>query len=582
MPLPGATLVRRPQTVALDLISILQTIEKLGGIQLTKDGRPRANDVRSLAKAMGWKDDAWRVDGLAFPAPSLAWISILWRAGLLAQQDDVLLPREPTSAFAVRPYADQVRPALAGVIRATDWDERGQSISGYRFYMTHALAQMRQALLVGLTALPLATAAFFAVDDLDHEIYQRVGEDLTLDYRAGPPYNYGKTASQYQEELAAWRDKIRQQWLQVERPWFDRALTTWAYTLGLVELAMEGSTPAALRLTDLGRALLHTDAAEPEAPVAVDGQTVWVIQPNFEIVVYLDRTSPQQLAFLERHAERIQAQQHIAQYRLTRESVYQALESGSSLAALVTTLEGAAGRPLPQNVAVDLHEWAALREQIVLHRRARLVEYADQAGRDAAAAQLNAAPVCDRFLLVTADQADQLSQTKRVNYAQPLPRCLAAHEDGLLAPVMPPEDLLLGPQLDRWAERLEDGRWRLSQTSVAAAIASGLALAELLKLLNDRLARRLPRWLEVAVRGWAGERNGVALAEVLLLQCPDPAVFEAIVTSPRLSRYLRGVLAPDLVAVNATQAAAFREQLQWAGLAVSEELTVKERGKVGK
>ena len=225
MPLPGATLVRRPQTVALDLISILQTIEKLGGIQLTKDGRPRTSDVRSLAKAMGWKDDAWRVDGLAFPAPSLAWISILWRARLLAQQGDVLLPREPTSAFAVRPYADQVRPALAGVVRATDWDERGQSISGYRFYMTHALAQMRQALLVGLTALPPATAAFFAMDDLDHEIYQRVGEDLTLDYRAGPPYNYGKTASQYQEELAAWRDKIRQQWLQVERPWFDSALT---------------------------------------------------------------------------------------------------------------------------------------------------------------------------------------------------------------------------------------------------------------------------------------------------------------------------------------------------------------------
>jgi hypothetical protein len=233
-------------------------------------------------------------------------------------------------------------------------------------------------------------------------------------------------------------------------------------------------------------------------------------------------------------------------------------------------------------VAVDLHEWAALREQIVLHRRARLVEYADQADRDAAAVRLNAAPVSDRFLLVTADQANQLSQTKRLDYAQPLPRCLAAHEDGMLTPVMPPEDLLLGPQLDRWAERLEDGRWRLSQTSVAAAMAGGLALAELLKLLNDRLARRLPRWLEVAVRGWAGERNGVALAEVLLLQCPDPAVFEAIVTSPRLSRYLRGVLAPDLVAVNATQAAAFREQLQWAGLAVSEELTVKERGKVGK
>lgn len=577
-PLPGATLARRPQTVALDLIGILQAVENLGGIQLTKDGQPRANEVRKLAKNMGWKEDILRVDGLPFPNPSHAWLSILQRARLLAQQGDVLLPLEPTSAFAIRPYADQVRPTLAGVLQARDWDERGHSISGYRLY-SYTLTQMRQALLMGLAALPPATAAFFAVDDLDRGIYERVGEDLTLDYRSGPPHDYGKTASQYQEELAAWRAKIRQQWLQLERPWLDSALTTWAYTLGLVELAMEKSTPVALRLTDLGHALLHPGAAEPEAPVAVGGQTVWVVQPNFEIVVYLDQTSPQQLAFLERHAERIQAQQHIAQYRLTRESVYQALESGSSLESLVTTLEGTAGRPLPQNVAIDLHEWAALREQIVLHRRARLVEYADQAGRDAAAARLNAAPVSDRFLLVTADQANQFSQVKRVDYAQPLPRSLTAHEDGLLTPIVPPQDLLLGPQLERWAERLESGRWRLSQASVAAAMAGGLALAELLKLLNDRLARRLPRWLEVAVRAWAGERSEVALAEVLLLQCPQAAVFEAIVSSPRLSRYLRGVLAPDLVAVDAAQEAAFREQLQWAGLEVSDELLSKAANK---
>ena len=113
----------------------------------------------------------------------------------------------------------------------------------------------------------------------------------------------------------------------------------WVYTLGLVELAVEGTTPVALRLTDLGRALCIPTWLSRIESTPAEAQTAWVVQPNFEIVVYLDRATPQQLAFLERHAERIQAQQHVAQYRLTREAVYAALESGSTLEKLLTTLE---------------------------------------------------------------------------------------------------------------------------------------------------------------------------------------------------------------------------------------------------
>ena len=112
---------------------------------------------------------------------------------------------------------------------------------------------------------------------------------------------------------------------------------------------------------------------------------------------------------------------------------------------------------------------------------------------------------------------------------------------------------------------------------MAAAVARGLPLAELLKLLAERLIGPLPPLLEVALRAWAGEQSRVAVAGVTVLQCSQPAVFAAIVTSPKLRRYLRGEVAPDLVIVDQTKVADFEEQLRWAGLQVTGELSVKVR-----
>ena len=64
---------------------------------------------------------------------------------------------------------------------------------------------------------------------------------------------------------------------------------------------------------------------------------------------------------------------------------------------------------------------------------------------------------------------------------------------------------------------------------------------------------------------------------VTILQCTQPAVFAAIVTSPKLRRYLRGEVAPDLVIVDQAKVAEFEEQLRWAGLQVTGELSVNVR-----
>lgn len=573
---PAVTIQRRPQSVALDLIGLLQALENQGGIGLTQGGAPRVNDMRRAAKAVGWAEDAPRMDGLAFPNLASALIHALWRGGVLKANDGLLRLAAPVSAFAAQSYVEQTRQIFYGFVSVSQWDERGQP-TGY--YETARLIQARQALVIALAALPRQGANFFAVDDLDRALFERIGEHFSLSYPPSPPYSYGKTAEEARQELLAWRTKLRQDWLGRERVWLDHALTTWCYFLGIVELSFQDKALVALRLTDLGRAILHGSAAPAVPAPAAVGPAAWVVQPNFEVVVYLDRASPEQLAFLERHAERFQTQQHIAQYRLTRPAVYAALEGGSTLERLLAVLEDGAGRSLPQNVAAELREWAALREQVTLHRRARLLEFANEADRDAEAQRLSAAPIGERFLLLSAGQAKKLAGSRvqaRIDYAAPPIRCLNADEDGLLT-LERSANLLIEAQLGRWAEPRDGQGWQLTRESVAAGLQAGGTLPELLKLLADRLLGPLPPLLETALRAWAGEPATVGLADVTVLQCAQPAVFAAIVTSPKLRRFLRGELAPDLVVVDRGQLAAFQAHLRWAGLTISPGLTVKQR-----
>ena len=83
---PAGTLYRRPQAVALDLIGLLQAVENQGGIGLTQNGLPRANDLRRVAKAMGWAEDTTPVDGLPFPNLTAGLIHALRHAEVLKDQ----------------------------------------------------------------------------------------------------------------------------------------------------------------------------------------------------------------------------------------------------------------------------------------------------------------------------------------------------------------------------------------------------------------------------------------------------------------------------------------------------------------
>ncbi|MBN2391016.1 MAG: helicase-associated domain-containing protein, partial [Anaerolineae bacterium] len=374
---PPAPLERRPSAAALDIIGVLQTIDGLDGIGVTQKDTLRVADVRKLNQALGWGKESTLVDGLVFPEPATAFAHALFHSGLSQRRADGVLALTTTpERFAQLSYDEQVRGLLYGFTHATEWIEWD---ADYQMsYNARNLSLARLALLMVLTGLPEAGDAFFSIDALDAALFGRIGEYFSLrsSISPSPPYMYNKTSAEQQQMMQKWRQKLREEWLAYETRWLKAALMTWLYYLGIVVLGMDNGTPVSFRLTELGRSVLQGKRMSV-GRTGDEAQTAWIVQPNLEILVYLEHVTPEQLVFLEQHAARIAAQQHTAQYRLGQETVYEALEKGSTLEGMLATLQTGSSAPLPQNVTVELREWAARRERMTLYQRARLLEFPD-------------------------------------------------------------------------------------------------------------------------------------------------------------------------------------------------------------
>ena len=580
IPEPGNTLVRRSSTVTLDIMGILQTIEKIGGLRLTQSGDVRTNDEKKVRKAMGWDEKGVEIDGFFFPDLIAAWVGAFRYSDLLQLQDNNhLFVKESPEGFALRPFSEQVRLLMEGLIRSNSWRE--MPTDNYYYYGI-GRRQGRLALTLALSALPLDSDAFFSIDDFDQAVFDHIGEHFTLGAPPDPPYIYSKTIQEKKQIMADWRVKLRANWLKQERPWLESAFTTWLYFLGLVELAVKDGRVLGFRLTDAGKGAFHPELLtlnrQAETKILSADQPAWVVQPNFDIIAYLDRTSAPQLAFLERHAERTQTHPHTANYRLTRESVYRGLESGTVLADLVDGLKAGAQTELPQNVMVELREWASLRERIVLRRSVCLLEFTSTEARQSAAKSMSGREVGDRFLLFEQKPENLVwpagFKFDPINYACSLPKDLSVTEHGRIHLRHALQDLITADQLTQWAVSVSASEWQLTAESVSTQLKIGRKITELFGLLRDRSVHSPPPLLEIALHSWAGKTYQVELDSVVLLLCPQEQLFSAISTSPTIKPFLKGYLPPNLLLVDVNHLESLRLQLNWLGCFVSDQLRI--------
>jgi hypothetical protein len=568
---PPASAFRRAQSVVLDVISIVRTIEGIGGIGLTMAGPPKVTEVRKFARKMGWGSQI-EFDGLAFPEPAQALMHAMTKGGLLYAKSDKLMASAPLEQIGSWPVTRILGALICGIVRSTEWTEMETAPSKYR--ASEYSARARLAVLAILRCLP-DSSAWYRFETIEQRLFDSIGGKHSVGALPYMPFMSGNKNEAQASAEESRRQKIQTSWKTNDVPWLQAAFKTWLYALGIVELHLENGLADRFRLTEAGRSILYDRPMEERAAPVADS-AAWVVQPNFDVVLFLNDASTEQIAFLEQHAERVQAAQHTAQYRLTRDSVYQGLQRGTGVDRLIEGLSAGSRAELPTNVVSEIRTWSALRERIKI-RQCEVLEFATaEAQQDAIARGLKGQPTGKRFVLLTAPLSDSRvsgAPPQIINYADKRPvKCLRISDDGVITLDTKSNDLVTEGLLELWAERAEDRTWRLTRASVAKARKAGRTVGELLTFLGDRTRQAIPELLLVALKAWADKPVKVEFAEVLVLRCAHPDVLEAFLTSKALKSHLAGMIGDDVIVVNADGAESVKAILDWAGVHISTEI----------
>ncbi|MCB0038166.1 MAG: helicase-associated domain-containing protein [Caldilineaceae bacterium] len=371
--------------------------------------------------------------------------------------------------------------------------------------------------------------------------------------------------------------------------------------MGITELGFLNEKDArwrVMRLTPFGREVLagitaiggkHQGAqtAMREAPAPAVDQGRVVIQPNFQVLA-LGPVSTAILARLELCAARTKADAHVFEYTLTRESLYQAGQTGFEADAVLRFLEEISGAPLPQNVARSLQEWGAHHDRIVFRTGVSLLQSVDAETlsallADVAAGEYLARAVAPTVALVAhgADEAllsalfaggqlpavtdPAVSTTDNDVIVQP---------DATIAPVHSVPSLFLTGRIARIAEQDAQGVWRLTPASVRRNGAGRAQIAPLLTELESLHRGALPESVVAEIKRWSNYHGRATLATVTLVEFESKEQRAELLEHPQLRDRLTPFAAGDraLALVDTAHVAAVEQLLADLGATISHTL----------
>jgi len=301
-------------------------------------------------------------------------------------------------------------------------------------------------------------------------------------------------------------------------------------------------------------------ASSADAGLApVPAPPAWILQPNFELLVYPAHLQPHQFAILYA-AEAVRFDAQTATYRLTRDSVYAALEGGLTQGDLLAGLQSGSATPLATSVQSTIRDWAARRERLTVHQGVTLLEYPTRSKRDAALSAGGTA--VGETLLMLAPGQKVGPGIDILKYDQAPPKPLKFRDDGTFT---------ITGELDFLTRQLLEGR-------IAAAGQNRYTLRPILagslptSFPNDLEARssgRLPSLLRLQLGVWSGQTPPPSVATVTLLQHPQA---QTLAQHSALKGLIGSTIGPNLFAVQAGKEQALEIALGALGLTPQRDL----------
>jgi len=575
--IPEAITRRSSAEVVLDLSRVFAYVAGRGSVKTRKDGSLAVPTVRAMEKSIPLDDGSEFV----LPDPHGFYCELLRYLGVfqLGYNEIVVDPAAATRQFAAPGFRQMNAWAHAWVAIGNWWDGTGVPEGRDNEDSASRVRSGRQVLAWALGCLARAGDRWYELDTFIAGLHELQAGNH------GFYLPYGKPA--WDPNLSAARDKEKQTgaerqhawWFAREGEWYANALMVTLVALGLIERARLGrdvSSPHAFRLTDSGRAVFGAPEVTPSTEPAE--RRCLVIQPNFDVVAYLDQADAHTAGILGRIAESGSARSGPVQtFRLTQASVYQAEESGLSHAQIVDFLRRHGQPEPPANVLRSLEDWSGKRESLSLRTGLAILAFPTEDERDAYLKGHPGAACGDRFVIASGTlegpPKSKLSGYLTSDHLSRLRSTLELDEQGFLRTDQP-VDLVQAARLRRIARPTATG-WRLTTNSMRQAAAGGLKPGVVHRWLKDHLARPAPPLMAVAIDAWlrVGKDRPLELGDAVLLHVPDQSQFRAIVTSPRLRPFLLGSPGPQWLFVKRATRKELASALEELGFTLSRELT---------
>ncbi len=131
----------------------------------------------------------------------------------------------------------------------------------------------------------------------------------------------------------------------------------------ILELGEAEGDQRLARLSSRGARALGIDDDVPER----DSEGCLIVQPNFEVMVFLDNAPVTVLHELYRVGERRKLSDRVATFQLVAESVQRGYALGADAESLIELLQAHGHAPVPDAVAFQLNDWERVHRRLTIH-----------------------------------------------------------------------------------------------------------------------------------------------------------------------------------------------------------------------
>jgi hypothetical protein len=427
------------------------------------------------------------------------------------------------------------------------------------------LRKARILLVWALCRVAHGTVDWLDLETFLRDLWQAIHEDDVTFYWGNYTWDPDFDMARRKYDLPVGDERSLGFWLDGVGSWASNAIMVTLVTLGLVERGhgTDKTSRPCFRLTELGRAVFGAPDIEmaPQEQVSA----FLTVQPNLDILAYLDQADARQICTLAQCAVRTStAGGQVQTFALQRESVYGALESGMTLDAIESFLTQHSKTELPDNVRRLLSEWAGKRDALVLRTHVTLA-----CGADAKLAKTGRSLSNGTVLLSNvspAHAAKDYAGWSVIDHQGRVARAWTAEELGTIHPRK--TDSISQTRLAYLAAQTK-GKWQMTEKSISHARQLGLTADQMGAWLHDHLSNDLPAVLEMAIRNWTG-RASAFTGNVQLLQITRPQARDAILHSTVFKPLLDGHIPPDWFIVRHDKAAELKRLLTQLGFSLND------------